>query len=320
VIKQTDPRHSIPVADIDPALADIDHAMRDDLGCSAHTLLVVCLLVTRWPVTDAHPTASVEVQDLIGAITAELGVSPEEAAAAVEALTLRGTALAAEGVQPWKGRARDHRLLIRPVVDLGDGTIMLLPWNTDLSGQVLFQYLRDGLLPWAQPRIDALRRVHTALDQLRLRRTRVLEDETHGRLEAMGFRVRSRVKPHDAHLLGLPSLPGEVDHVAAYPAGNVIWVIDDKDLAEVYMPAEIAAGVAKFYGSGGEVDKLRAKVAAVAADSIVVGAALGVDGRLRDVKGLFVTRRPAPAAFVTSPPTEFVILDDLSALLHRAIA
>ena len=139
----------------------------------------------------------------------------------------------------------------------------------------------------------------------------VLEDETHQRLQAMGFRVRSRVKPHDAHLLGLPSLPGEVDHVAAYPDGNVIWVIDDKDLAEVYMPAEIAGGVAKFYDPGGEVDKLRAKVAAVAADSISVGAALGLDGRHRDVKGLFVTRRPAPAAFVTSPPIEFTILDDL---------
>jgi hypothetical protein len=286
--------------------------MRDDLGCSAHTLLAVCLLVTRWPVTDDHPTAMIGVDDLIGAVTAELGVSPGEAAAAVEALTLRGTALAAEGVQPWKGRARDHRLLTRPVVDLGDGTIMLLPWDTDLSGQVLLQYLRDGLLPWAQPRIDPLRRVHKALDQLRLRRTRVLENETHERLEVMGFRVRCRVKPHDAHLLGLPSLPGEVDHVAAHPDGNVIWVIDDKDLAEAYMPAEIAGGVAKFYDSGGEVDKLRAKVAAVAADSISVGAALGMDGRPRDVKGLFVTRRPAPAAFVTSPPIEFAVLGDLA--------
>jgi hypothetical protein len=308
-------RNAGQLADIDPALAEIDTAMREDLGCSAHTLLAVCLLVTRWPVTDDHPTATIEVDDLISAITAELGVSPEEAVAAVEALTLRGTALAAEGVQPWKGRARDHRLLTRPVVDLGNGTIMLLPWNTELSGQVLLQYLRDGLLPWARPRVDALRRVRTALDQLRLRCTRVLEDEIHGRLEAMGFRVRSRVKPHHAHLLGLPSLPGEVDHIAAYPDGDVIWVIEDKDFAEVYMPAEIAGGLAKFYDPGGEVDKLRAKVAAVAADSISVSATLGVDGRPRDVKGLFVTRRPVPAAFVTCPPIEFAVLDDLANVL-----
>jgi hypothetical protein len=304
-------RRSGQLADIDPALTGIDTAMRDDLGCSAHTLLAACLLVTRWPVTDEHPTAQVEIHDLIGAITAELDVSSDEAAAAVEALTLRGSALAAEGVQPWKGRARDHRMLTRPLVDLGDGTIMLLPWNTDLSGQVLFQYLNDGLLPWAQPRIDALPRVHTALDQLRLRRTRILEDETHQRLEAMGFRVRSRVRPHDAHLLGLPSLPGEVDHVAAHPDGNIIWVIDDKDLAEVYTPAEIARGVATFYKPEGEVDKLLAKIAAVAADTASVGTALGLDRGPREVKGMFVTRRPSPAAFAASPPVEFVILDNL---------
>src|SRR5262249_2178927 len=65
------------LADIDPDLADIDNAMRDDLGCSAHTLLAVCLLVTRWPVTGAQPYAQVKVQDLIGAITAEFGVRTE---------------------------------------------------------------------------------------------------------------------------------------------------------------------------------------------------------------------------------------------------
>ena len=140
-------RQAGQLADFDPALADIDQAVRDDVGCGAHTLLTVFMIVTRWPVTDAYPTARVEVKDLISAITTELHVSEDEALAAVEALILRGTALAAEGIQPWKGRARDHRLLTRPLVDLGDGTIMLLPWNTDLSGMVLFQYLREGLLP-----------------------------------------------------------------------------------------------------------------------------------------------------------------------------
>jgi len=38
---------------------------------------------------------------------------------------------------------------------------------------------------------------------------------------------------------------------------------------------------------------------------------LDLDGRPRDVKGLFITRHPAPAAFIISSPIEFVILDDL---------
>jgi hypothetical protein len=159
--------------------------------------------------------------------------------------------------------------------------------------------------------------VHTALDQLRLRRIRIriLEDETHLRLEAIGFRVRSRIKPHDARFLGLPSLPGEVDHVAACPGGAIIWVIDDKDLAEAYTPGEIARGVVTFNKPGGEVEKLHAKMAAVAADTISVSTSLSLDGRKREVKGLFVTRRPVPAAFTISPPIEFTILDDLHSAL-----
>ena len=56
---------------------------------------------------------------------------------------------------------------------------------------------------------------------------------------------------------------------------------------------------------------LPAKVAAVAADATSVGTALRLDKRNRDVKGLFVTRRPVPAAFARSPLVEFTILDDL---------
>ena len=75
--------------------------------------------------------------------------------------------------------------------------------------------------------------------------------------------MRSRVKPHDSHLLGVASLPGEVDHIAAHPDRNVIWVVDDKDLAEVYTPAEIARGVRMFHKPGRENDKLLAKISAV---------------------------------------------------------
>jgi hypothetical protein len=304
------------LADVDPALAGVDGAMRDDLGCSAHTVLAVSIHVSRWPVTDAHPTATVEREALINDITTEAGLSADEASAAVEALTLRGVGLAGEGVQPWKGRARDHRLLTRPLVELADGNIMLLLWNTDLAGQVLFQYLLQGLLPWAQPRVDSLPRVKTALDQLRVRRTRVLEDETHQRLEALGFRVRSRVKPQHAHVLGMPTLPGEVDHVAAHPDGEIIWVIDDKALAEVFTPAEIARGVNTFHDPGGEIDKLRAKVAAVTAHTAAVSTSLALPERRRTVKGLFVTNHPVPAAFTTDQPIKFTVLSDLAAVLE----
>ena len=124
-------------------------------------------------------------------------------------------------------------------------------------------------------------------------------------------RLRSRVKPHDAHLLGLAYLPGEVDHVAGHPDSDVIWVIDDKDLAEVYTPAEIARGVTTFNKPGGEIDKLIGKIAVITANASSVGTALGLDGSERQVRGLFVTRRPVPAAYVASPRIEFTTFDDL---------
>ncbi|WP_173160522.1 hypothetical protein [Phytohabitans suffuscus] len=299
------------LADIDPTLAGIDDAMRTDLGCTVHAILATCVLLTQWPVTDDRPIATVSTQDLVQQIAGEFDIDTSEAAAAVEALSLRGANLAAEGVQPWKGRARDHRLMTRPVIQLGDGTVMLLPWNADMTGEVLTQYVFDGLLPWAPRRLEGLPHVRRALDQVRLRRTRVLEDETHRRLQTLGLRVQSRVKPHDAHVLGLGSLPGEIDHVAAHPNDDILWVIDDKDLAEVYTPAEIARSVANFHGPRGEINKLLGKVAAVAADVPAVMAALRMDTRPRTVKGLFVTRTPAAAAFVAPSAVPFVVLENL---------
>jgi hypothetical protein len=71
----------------------------------------------------------------------------------------------------------------------------------------------------------------------------------------------------------------------------VIWVVEDKDLGEVYTPAEVARGVTNFHGPNGEVEKLLAKVAAVAANSDAVVAALRLDQRPRTVRGLIVCPR-----------------------------
>lgn len=174
---------------------------------------------------------------------------------------------------------------------------------------------------WLPVRIDDFEKwqaslLKTALDQLRVRRTRVLEEETHQRLAALGFLVRSRVKPQHAHVLGMPSLPGKVDHVAAHPDGETIWVIDDKALAEVFTPAEIARGVNSFHDRDGEIDKLRAKVTAVAAHTASVSTSLGLPERHRTVKGLFVTNHPVPAAFTTDQPIKFTVLSDLAGVLE----
>ena len=134
-----------------------------------------------------------------------------------------------------------------------------------------------------------------------------------------GFVVRSRIKAHHAHTIGLPSLPGEIDHIAVDPEGDTMWVIDDKDLAEVFTPAEMARAVHQFSKPKGEFAKLQSKVDAVKAGCSAVADTLRVSPPSL-VRGLFVTRRPSPAAYTLQPPFAFVTLAELDSWMSREAA
>jgi hypothetical protein len=94
--------------------------------------------------------------------------------------------------------------------------------------------------------------------------------------------------------------------------GGVLWVVDDKDLAAVFTPAELARGVRQFFDDRkGEIPKLLAKVNIVAENIGDVASALAVPVPT-SVRGLFVTRNPVPAAFTLSAPVSFTTLRELS--------
>jgi hypothetical protein len=96
-----------------------------------------------------------------------------------------------------------------------------------------------------------------------------------------------------------------------------LWVIDDKDLAESFTPAEFARGVRQFYDARkGEIAKLRAKVEVISVGRREVAETLGVQEPAH-VQGLFVTRRPIPAAFTSAPTIMFVTLRGLESMLLR---
>ncbi|WP_143086643.1 hypothetical protein [Lentzea flaviverrucosa] len=299
-------------------LAQVDPAMHNDLGCSATTLLNACRALSAWPVSDESPTAVVSLTEVEADLVEQLGVDHSEASAALAALTLTRADLTAERVQPWKGRARDHRLLVRPLIQLSDDTVLVLPWNSSTTGRVTGGYLSDGLLPWPTSRLERYPRLRSALDQVRLQRTRVLEDEVDEWLREHGFIVRSRIKAHHAHTIGLPSLPGEIDHIAMHPDSDTMWVIDDKDLAEVFTSAEIARSVHQFSKPKGEFAKLQSKVDAVAAGSSAVAASLRVPPP-RVVRGIFVTRRPSPVAYALQSPIAFVTLGELDSWMFQEV-
>ncbi|MGK3206896.1 hypothetical protein [Amycolatopsis sp. MEPSY49] len=292
-------------------LAIVDPAMLADLACTATTLMSTCVVIGGWPVSDEEPVVEVSLDELYEAVARELEIDLSQAQAAVDALTLSQEGLRAERVQPWKMRARDHRLAARPVVRLDEHTCLLLPWNTGNTGLILAGHLSEGLLPWPGSRIDQSPNLRKAIHQVRLAYTRVLEDQVDAELRRLGFIVRSRIKPEDARTIGLPSLPGEVDHIAARAGGDTLWVIDDKDLAPAFTASEFARNVNQFYDPRkGEVPKLLAKVAVVEANLGKVATALKIPAP-HAVVGLFVTRSPVPAAFVLNPQIAFTTLRGL---------
>ncbi|WP_157103901.1 hypothetical protein [Nocardia harenae] len=298
--------------DPEQILARIDPAMLREIGCTATALLSVCSALASWPVTDAMPVAEASLAEICDHVATLYDLDDDaQVRAAVKELTLTREGLAAETVQPWKGRSRDQRLMTRPIVALNEGTLLILPWNAGTSGLILAGYLSDGLLPWPPSRLDRYRELRKALDQVRLLRTRVLEDQVDAELRRLGLVVRSRIKPQHAGTIGMSSLPGEVDHIAVNTETGELWVIDDKDLAEAYTPAEIARVVDQFFRRDkGEIPKLQAKAEAIQANLVAVAAALGVPTP-RSVCPLFVSRTPLAAAYTPSPTVEFTTLGDL---------
>lgn len=301
----------VPEPDAEAILAEIDPAMLQDLGCTATTLVSTCSALASWPVTNDKPIAETSIDELCYYVTTQFDLEPAEIRAAITELTLTRDGLVKESVQPWKGRSRDYRLMARPIVALSDDTVLVLPWTAGTSAAVLTNYLSDGLLPWPQSRLDNSRQLRKALDRVRLQRTKVLEDQVDAELRRLGFVVRSRIKPQHARTIGLPSLPGEIDHLAVHRDEGVLWVIDDKDLTEVYTPAETARGVSQFYDPRkGEIPKLQAKVNTIVAHLDAVAGALGI-ATPSSVRPMFVSRNPIPAAFATNPPALFTTLIDL---------
>ena len=294
--------------DIVPDFSRFDEALLADIGCTVSDLDAVYTTLIGWPVNDADPVAVVTIEDIVAAVHAESGRDTRQLRAAVDALSLTSEALKAEGVQPWRGRSRANRLVVRPLVEHGSATRIVLPWYSQTSYLIFLQYLSEGLSSWPVARLEKMPQFRRALDRFRLERTRELEDEVHRALEATGLTVRSRIKPHQAAQLGMTWLPGEIDHVAGLPGSDTLWVIDDKDLGEVFAPAEVARSIDLFEKSGGGCEKLDAKVAAVAEGIEKVTASLGLEPAVRTVRPLFVTRRPVAAAYVPEPRAAIVTL------------
>jgi hypothetical protein len=107
--------------------------------------------------------------------------------------------------------------------------------------------------------------------------------------------------------LGVPSLAGEVDVVAGRTGSPVIWLIEVKDPTDVFVVPEIRRHLDRFYVTRGKekayTEQLSRKYEDLRAHADVVAATLKLQAATKvpyEIRPIFVTRRPVPAAFVSA--------------------
>jgi len=184
-------------------------------------------------------------------------------------------------------------------------------------------YFLQGQLPWSQPAPP--RSVESALERIRDEKNRQFERLVAEELRGAGYTTIDNVRENEARRLGLDHLRSEIDCVAGRPDDPRILVIEAKDPADTNSAPEIRRAIDTFFRSGGKkrsyAELLARKTEDVSTDPARVAEALGVPARpVEDpytVKPVFVTRRPVPAAFITSNE-DFVVLHDLVTTLEGA--
>ena len=288
----------------------VDSAMRAAYGVSGTDLVTVLLALAYWPLPCDGPDIAISSLESVVALALENTVfgeqedGPEIVRAAIAMLCSTPAELRSADWRPWHARGRQCRLLTRPLAVLRDDFVVLAPHLCAVTLSIYIDNLRHGLLPWSSP--EPPRALGKALEAVRARRNRALEDEVVAALREGGYVVRERIKKNDHARLEVPALTGEIDAVAAFPGSPVLWLLEVKDVTDTYVVPEIRRHLDKFYGSGSSkpsyLDQLTAKLTDLAPYADQVAHALGLEplpaGISYVVKAYFVTRQPVPAAFV----------------------
>jgi len=326
---RADPTAQATDSDVTGSLipAGVDEAMQAAFGAGATDLTVVLAALAMWPMAPDDPDVAItSIEDAVNFVLDSTVISDEpdgadRVRAAIDLLTSTPSTLRAADWRPWQARTRRHRLLVQPLVSLRPDFLVIAPHYCTATMGTYWNYMSQGMLPWSKPEPpNPLRR---ALADLRDRRSRALERSVAETLKAAGYSVIERILPEDSQRrLGVPSLTGEIDIVAGHPDSPVVWLLEVKDPADAFVVSEIRRALDRFYvGRTGErayIELLGAKNQDLQPYADAVAGALNLPapypGRPRMIKPMFVTRLPAPAAFVAGPipfATEAAVVDVL---------
>jgi hypothetical protein len=308
--------------------AVLDEAMLASYGASALDILTVLTVFSQWPLPPGgdhvvSTTRAEAVQFAIdNTVLREEADGPARAAAAVDLLTSTSDGLRAVEWRPWRTRSRQRRLFAQPLVQLRINSMIIAPHLCVMAVGLYFNYLQQGALPWSQPEPPA--RVNDALKSVRDDRNRALEREVATIVSAAGYSAEARVKATDPQRLRVPALSGEIDVVAGRAGAPIIWLLEVKDPVDIVVASEIRRHLDTFYvghkKTPAYLTQLQRKTCDLEPHAASVALAIGLPVRADDgyeIRPVFVTRRPVPAAFVQGP-VPFVAVDALVAYLNEA--
>ncbi len=307
-----------PFVDLMPSFADIDSAMRAELGFGIDAMTGVLNVARQFAATSAAPATLTErdrfLQECHDLAT---GAPVEQFAAALDWLTLRRTDLADDLIPHWEVERRAKRLATSPFVQTDDG-IWVLPWTAEAALRILTNYLGDGRLPWPHGALPST--VTQALNQYRQGQNRQLEQDCLEALDTGSLVVRRSIEPRKQAHYGITGLRGEIDVLCIDPERSHIWVLEAKDPYEPFTARQTRRLLEHFIEPGGYVDTLLGKVGVLEANASAVAQAhrLPDPDRPWSVLGLMVTRRPVPAAFAVDARVAFCLIDDLADVVHSS--
>jgi hypothetical protein len=289
--------------------AALEEAMMAEHGATGMDLTSTLFALARWQLDDDQDIAIADRDTTLTYLATETtwageGDGPARAAAAIHMLTTTPATFAAVDWRPWQARSRQRRLLVQPLVELGDGRLAVAPHFCHTALTVYYNHLSQGQLPWSQPPPSAA--LQNALAHVRDRRNRALEREIEQILRDAGWHVIDRIHESDPQRLGVPSLETEIDIVAGRPDDPSLWLLEIKDPSGAYATAEIRRHLDRFYkGSSREpayAAQLLRKYNDLAPHAAAVASSLRLPPAAPDrpyvVTAAFVTRHVTPAAHV----------------------
>ena len=308
--------------------AEVDEAAEQVFGVSASDIISVLFALGNWPLSGSEANAVVTDTGTVIRTLRDLltfGSEPDgdnRIRSAASLLTSRPSDLKSADWRPWHARSRQRRLLVQPIAALRDDFAVIAPHFCMTSASVYLNYLTQGLLRGVRRRLPrrstAPSRTCATPVTVSLKTTSLMLCGPPGTHAKCGSARTS------AQRLGVPSLSGEIDIVAGRPGSRIIWLLEVKDPASVYVVPEIRRHLDRFYVTHGKdkayADLLNAKLKDLIPHARAAATALRLpvtEDLTYEIRPIFVTRRPVPAAFAGGP-IPFTTLQELArALLGR---